>query len=495
MNKTFVPEETGISVSPIRNLLLLLLFSVFALAGCKKVDSDLPRGSISLTESDELRLSKDLDLKLVVENFVSPVALIDAPDGSKRLFVVDQIGKVWIIENGKTLPQPFIDISSKLVALETSYDERGLLGLAFHPYFKGNGKFYLFYNAPPPPGGPINDAGNTGLPKEWSSTIRVSEFEVSGSNSNVADIGSEKNLLQEPHPQSNHNGGTITFGPDGYLYISIGDGGNKNDIGPGHVEDWYAPNAGGNGQDIESNFMGSILRIDVNGHKGGKNYSIPWDNPFVGKKGIDEIYAYGFKNPYRFSFDMGESKRLFAGDAGQNLYEEVSIVKKGGNYGWNVKEGTHCFNAADELMELPNCVRLDVFGNRLIDPVLELRNTAQPGGITVAVIGGNVYRGDDIPGLKGKYVFGSFSAPEDAAEGQIFVSKGGFGSGLWSIEKISLKSFPDHLGQYVKGFGQDLKGEIYVLTTVEGGPTGNTGKIYKLDGGKKHDRKDDDDKT
>ncbi|MBL7697401.1 MAG: PQQ-dependent sugar dehydrogenase [Chitinophagaceae bacterium] len=243
-----------------------------------------------------------------------------------------------------------------------------------------------------------------------------------------------------------------------------------------------------NGQDVEANFMGSILRIDVNSSRNGNNYSIPRDNPFVGKAGLDEIYAYGFRNPYRFSFDMSGGNRLFAGDAGQNLYEEVSIVRKGGNYGWNVKEATHCFNAANELTELPNCVRFDAFGNKLIDPVLELRNASHPGGngITVAVIGGNVYRGNDIPGLKGKYVFGSFSAAEGAAQGQIFVSRGGFERGLWSYEKLNLKSFGEHLGQYVKGFGQDLSGEMYVLTTVEVGPTGNTGKIYKLVGNKKH---------
>jgi glucose/arabinose dehydrogenase len=492
MKKTFLSEQGAVSVSLIQNLLLVLLFSLLVITGCKKVDSDPPPDSISLTESDELRLSKDLDLKLVADEFVSPVALVDAPDGSKRLFVVDQIGKVWIIdEHGKKSSQPFIDISSKLVALQTSYDERGLLGLAFHPRFRSNGKFYLFYNAPPPPGGPTNDAGNTGLPKEWSSMIRVSEFSVSGWNSSQANAGSEKIILQEPHPQFNHNGGTIAFGKDGYLYISIGDGGNKNDLGPGHAEDWYTPNAGGNGQDIESNLMGSILRIDVNGHSNGKNYSIPWDNPFVGKRGLDEIYAYGFRNPYRFSFDMDGSNQLFAGDAGQNLYEEVSIVKKGGNYGWNVKEGTHCFNAADEFMEMPNCVRFDVFGNKLINPIIELRNAEHPGGggVTVAVIGGNVYRGDDIPGLKGKYIFGSFSADEEAAEGQIFVSRNGRGDGLWSFEKIPLKSFPDNLGQYVKGFGQDRRGEIYVLATGQIGPTGTTGKVYRLtDGRRDHDK-------
>src|SRR4029079_2871319 len=198
------------------------------------------------------------------------------------------------------------------------------------------------------------------------------------SNANLADVGSERIILEEPHPQSNHNGGTVAFGSDGYLYISIGDGGNKNYIGPGHVEDWYPVNAGGNAQDNEANLMGNVLRIDVNSSANGKNYSIPQDNPFVGKPGRDEIYAYGFRNPYRFSFDMSGSRRMFLGDAGQNLYEEVDVVTKGGNYGWNIKEGTHCFNAANEFTELSSCPSVDGFGNPLIDPVIEADNVANP---------------------------------------------------------------------------------------------------------------------
>jgi glucose/arabinose dehydrogenase len=465
--------------------LLIFLFFIISISGCRKVDADASK--VSTAQSDDLKLSRDLDLELVANQFVSPIGLVPSPDDSKRLFVVDQVGKIWIIDkDGNTMPQPFIDVSSKLVELMPFYDERGLLGLAFHPQFKMNGKFYLFYTAPPPPGGPTEQTGNTGLPMTWDNMTTISEFHVSAGNMNMADVNSERIILEEPHPQFNHNGGTIEFGSDGYLYISIGDGGNKNDIGPGHVEDWYAPNAGGNGQDIEKNLMGNILRIDVNSSANGKNYAIPSDNPFVGKTGLDEIYAYGFRNPYRFSFDMSGSRRLFAGDAGQNLYEEISIVDKGGNYGWNVKEATHCFNAADEFTELPNCVDFDVFGNRLIDPVIELKNHEHPdGGQTIAIIGGNVYRGNDIPGLNGKYIFGSLSADEEEAEGEVFVARPS-GPGLWMSEKLSFKTFPDNLGQYVKGFGQDMDGEVYVLATEEIGPMGNTGKVYKIVGEKKH---------
>lgn len=461
--------------------LLFIFLSLFLLLlnSCKKLDNpNMPD-------------LMDLDLQLVTDNLVSPLSVIEAPDGSHRLFMVDQPGQVWIIDrNGQKMAQPFIDISSKMVTLRPFYDERGLLGFAFHPRFKQNGKFYIFYTAPPPSGGPTEDAGNTGLPKIWNNTTRISEFNVSASNANMADMSSERIILEQPHPQSNHNGGSIAFGADGYLYISIGDGGNKNDIGPGHVEDWYAANAGGNGQDIEQNLLGNILRIDVNSSSSnGKNYAIPSNNPFVNKPGLDEIYAYGFRNPYRFSFDMGGSRRLFVGDAGQSRYEEISVVVKGGNYGWNVKEGTHCFNAANELAEVANCPDVDAFGNPLIDPVLEMKNFSNPeGGNFVTVIGGNVYRGHDIRGLEGMYIFGNFSSEGGQAKGELYITNPS-GPGLWAFEKLALKSFPESLEQYVKGFGQDLSGEIYVTTSQQLGPTGNTGKVYKLVAKKKGDHK------
>jgi glucose/arabinose dehydrogenase len=446
---------------------VLLIFLVFF--GCKKNESQSNNASP--------------DLKLIASDFVSPITLVEPPDGSHRLFVVDQVGKVWIIDaNGQKMTQPFIDVSSKLVSLMSGYDERGLLGLAFHPNYKANGKFYLFYTAPPTSGGPTTDAGNTGFPKTWNNTTTISEFRVS-SDPNVADVGSERIILQEPHPQFNHNGGTIAFGADGFLYISIGDGGNKNDLGPGHVEDWYAANAGGNGQDIEQNLMGNVLRIDVNSSSAGKNYSIPADNPFVGKAGLDEIWAYGFRNPYRFSFDMGGTGSLLLGDAGQSLYEEIDLVTKGGNYGWNVKEGTHCFNAADEKTVLSNCPSTDNNGVPLIDPVIEVKNEANPsGGQFVVIVAGYVYRGSSLTNLNGKYVFGNYSADESKPEGEIYVSTPSTGTGLWSYDKLALKSFPDNLQLYVKGFGQDSSGEIYVLATANAGPSGTTGKVFKLVG-------------
>lgn len=414
---------------------------------------------------------KELDLQLIAENMVSPIGVVAVPDNSKRLFVIDQAGMIWILDkDNNRLPTPFLDLTGKMVTLNARYDERGLLGFAFHPDYKSNGRFFIYYNLLPRTGGPTPGVN-------WNNLSRIAEFRVSASNPDMADLNSEKILLDIDDPQSNHNGGTIEFGPDGYLYIAIGDGGAANDVAAGHVDDWYTPNAGGNGQDLEANLFGNILRIDVNS---GSPYGIPADNPFVNRSGKDEIYAFGFRNPFRFSFDMGGSHQLFAGDAGQVLYEEISIVKKGGNYGWNVKEGTHCFNAAANNTELPGCPMVDNEGRPLIDPVIELNNFQNPaGGKATTIIGGNVYRGHAIPGLDGKYFFGTFSQSPTTADGELFVAEPA-SSGLWSYSEVTLKSFPDHLGQYLKGFGQDNRGELYVTTSAMSGPSGNTGKVYKL---------------
>src|SRR5215204_4497800 len=388
-------------------VLVAALFSTsMLLQNCKKTETVSQNPSIESSASNKANGNnfKEADLKLIADNFVSPIGLVAIPDNTHRLAVIDQIGKIWLLDAiGNKMATPFMDVSAKLVPLSPFYDERGLLGLAFHPYYKSNGKFYIYYTAPRREGGP--QPGSL-----WNNLSVISEFKVSASNPNLADMNSERRLLQLDDPQANHNGGTVAFGPDGYLYISIGDGGNKNDIGPGHVEDWYAFNAGGNGQDIEQNLLGNFLRIDVNTTSVGKNYGIPPDNPFVGKTGRDEIYAYGFRNPFRFSFDMSGSRRLLSMDAGQSRYEEIDLVEKGGNYGWNVKEGDECFNAANEFLEVANCPQVDAFGNKLIDPVIQVNNWLNPeGGRATTIIAGQVYRGNDIPGFQGKYIFGTFS--------------------------------------------------------------------------------------
>jgi glucose/arabinose dehydrogenase len=187
----------------------------------------------------------------------SPVTLVSARDRSGRLFVVDQVGLIRVIDrDGRLLPEPFLDLRSRIVPLMPDFDERGLLGLAFHPRYAHNGRFFVYYSAPLRPGALAG----------YNHTSHISEFRVSTTHRNRADLGSERILLQVDEPQFNHNAGTLVFGPrDGYLYISLGDGGGANDVGLGHVEDWYAANAGGNGQDIQQNLLGDILRIDVDG--------------------------------------------------------------------------------------------------------------------------------------------------------------------------------------------------------------------------------------
>jgi glucose/arabinose dehydrogenase len=450
--------KRGINVEIFPGFCLLIFILIFG--SCKKNNYS----------SSPPPTNANPNLQMVTDNLVAPLTVAEAPDDSKRLFIVDQVGKIWIIGADSTkLSTPFIDISSKMVSLQTGYDERGLLGLAFHPNYKSNGKFYLFYTAPPRAGGP-----QQGTP--WNNLTRISEFKVSA-DANVADINSEKVILEEDHPQLNHDGGTIAFGPDGFLYISIGDGGGADDNDIGHVTDWYSVNAGGNGQDIYHNLMGNILRIDVNS---GNPYSIPSDNPFVGGAARQEIYAYGFRNPYRFSFDMQGTKQLIVGDAGQSLYEEIDLVTKGGNYGWNVKEGTACFNTDNDKQTRNSCPTTDTAGNPLIDPVVQLSNAANPaGGVATVIVGGNVYRGSLLPSMAGQYIFGIFSQ-DGNANAKIYAATPG--SGTWSYSAMSFKDFPDNLGQYIKGFGQDLSGEVYVTTSTEQGLAGATGKVYRLVG-------------
>lgn len=403
--------------------------------------------------------------QLVAEGFVSPVYLT-TPRDADRLFVVDQPGQIYIIRGGQREPQPFLDLKSRIVPLKPEHEERGLLGLAFHPEFKDNGKFYVYYTAPLRPG----------APRGWNCTSTISEFRVSSDSPGRADSASERVLLLIDQPQSNHNAGTLAFGPDGFLYISVGDGGGAGDKEMGHVDDWYAKNQGGNGQDVKQNLLGSILRIDVN-H--GTPYGIPATNPFTeNKAGLPEIFAYGLRNPYRFCF--GPDGSLIAADAGQELYEEIDVIVGGGNYGWNVKEGRHCFDAANFKQPADSCPDRDSLGNNLIDPVLEFKNTMSfPDGLGIVSVGGVVYNGEAISGLKDKYLFGVWTQHHGKPGGALFAAER---SGTqWPFKKLWFRNGPGkELGQYVLGFGQDNEGEAYLLTSSENGPKGTTGKVYLL---------------
>jgi glucose/arabinose dehydrogenase len=387
---------------------------------------------------------------------------------------VDQVGEIRIITaEGQIIEEPFLNIQDRLVTLGEQYDERGLLGLAFHPEFAENGRFFVYYSAPL----------RAEAPTDWNHTSHISEFAVSADNPDVADSASEQILLQVDQPQGNHNAGSIAFGPDGYLYIPLGDGGDADDTGLGHVEDWYETNDGGNGQDLAQNLLGSILRLDVdNEGANGQGYAIPADNPFADQEGAAEIWAIGFRNPYRMSFDMGGDQALFVGDAGQNLWEEVSIVEAGGNYGWNVKEGTHCFSAANPNVSLEECPDMDADGRSLTDPIIEYQNANAEGGLGLVVSGGNVYRGSAMPDWDGLYIFGDWSTDFPEGDGTLLIATPPTTAGeMWSFEELIVDGSENgRLNEYLLSFGQDTSGEIYVLTTETPGPSGTTGKVYKL---------------
>lgn len=398
----------------------------------------------------------NFELALVADGFNSPVHLTSPPDGSGRLFVVDRIGVVRVIDaDGTLLEEPFLDVRDRMVQLRPAFDERGLLGLAFHPDYADNGRFYVYYSAPRRPEAPIN----------WDHTARIVEFTVSRTDPNRAALSSERVVLEVDEPQFNHNGGMLVFGPDGYLYIALGDGGGANDQGVGH-------GPMGNGQDINV-LLGKILRIDVDG---GEPYAIPPDNPFVGRDGRDEIFAWGFRNPFRMSFDRGGERELFVADVGQDLWEEVNIVTGPGNFGWRIKEGTHWFDPdrPDEIItEGPT---VGPRGEPLIDPIIEYRNRAgSRDGVGVSVIGGYVYRGEALPDLFGQYVFADWSQNFARGQGVIMTAERPATEGdMWDWQIVL------ELEEFVLGLGEDADGELYVLTNEQTGPVGTTGKVYKI---------------
>jgi len=412
-------------------------------------------------------------LELVAQGLTAPVDMAIAGDGSGRLFIVDQIGVIRVLTaEGELLEEPFLDIRDRMVDINPGYDERGLLGLAFDPSFEESGLFAVYYSAPLVGGSPSG----------WNHTSQISWFTVSEDDPNVADPDTELSILRVDQPQGNHNGGEIAFGPDGYLYVALGDGGGANDVGAGHVEDWYEANRGGNGQDVQQNLLGSILRLDV---ETPGRYLVPGTNPFYGQseKALPQIWAYGFRNPYRFSFDAGGDHELFVADVGQNLWEEINIATNGGNYGWNVKEGTHCFSPATPNDPPEDCPDADPDGRPLIDPIIEYQNANVPGGLGLSAIGGYVYRGQALPSFEGRYVFGDWSSSFGTGDGALFATaaRPTTEGQLWSFQELKIATSEDgQLGAFVLGFGQDAENELYVLTTGMAGPQGNTGKVWRL---------------
>ncbi|MFN2376036.1 MAG: PQQ-dependent sugar dehydrogenase [Candidatus Binatia bacterium] len=407
--------------------------------------------------------SLTVGLEPAAEGLTAPNWGTTAPGHPGRLFVSDQVGILWSIELVSGDRAVFLDATKRLVNLGIAgpgtFDERGLLGVAFHPGYAENGRLYTYTSEPVDGEADFSTLGDAEVADHQSVLL---EWTVNAplDPASVVDPTSARELLRIDQPQFNHDGGGLAFGPDGMLYVSLGDGGSADDEGPGHLP-------GGNGQD-PGNILGSILRIDVLGtNSANGRYGVPVDNPFVGTPGrIAEIWAYGFRNPFRISFDS-QSGQLMAADVGQNDIEEIDVVLAGGNYGWPRMEGSFFFDGNGED---DGFVTADDPGNTddLLRPLAEYDHDEG-----LAVIGGFVYRGSAIPELAGSYVFGDFARTFDN-DGRLFRLDSGS-----TVVEFDLAG-RDGLGASLLGFGQDATGELYVLTSSTGTPFGSTGKVWRI---------------
>jgi glucose/arabinose dehydrogenase len=377
-----------------------------------------------------------------------PIWMSQPPDGSDRYFVVGQAGKIVIVKKGSGGgdAKEFFNIEDRKPY--NGSNEEGLMSIAFHPGFKTNGLFYVYYNQQ-------NDPNQHSNPQNYMRRSVISEFKVSATDPDQADLASERILLQVPQPFGNHKGGEIAFGPDGYLYIGLGDGGNQSD-------------PFGSGQST-STLLAKMLRIDVNARatagSGARKrelpYGYPTDNPFVNELEMGgggprhEIFAYGFRNPWRYSWDS-KTGDLWVGDVGQDLWEEVDLVTKGGNYGWSVREGAHPYKPGPDSAEY-------------IAPVMEYphRPNLAPQGMFpdhspgLCVIGGYVYHGKNSPGLEGVYIYGDYNL------GTIW----GFRYDR-DAHKVTARATLLDQKKNIFSFAQDADGEVYVLT--------QDGQIYMI---------------
>jgi glucose/arabinose dehydrogenase len=433
-----------------------------------------------------LKGDKMIGLELVASGLTAPNYGTSAPGDSGRLFVADQDGILWAIDLESGDKSVFADLSGLLVPLGAfgpgTFDERGLLGVAFHPDYMTNGLLYT-YTSEPVSG--AADFSTVPTPDEANHQSVIREWQVPspGDPASVVDPASARELLRIDQPQFNHNGGALNSGPDGMLYIALGDGGGRDDEGFGH-------GMSGNSQNV-TNPLGSILRVDPLGSNSANGqYGVPADNPFVGIPGVvEETFAYGFRNPFRFSFDM-ERGDLYAGDVGQDDLEEVDVVVAGGNYGWNLKEGSFCFDpngAGPGFAFFAEPCPFEPPG--LIDPVAEY-NTSDSlleNEDGRAVIGGFVYRGSAIPGLVGRYIFGTFSQFTESGinnAGRLFYLNKKNIVGQTFIKTSKIFEFTlygqDALDLSLLGFGQDAHGELYVLGNEVGVPFENTGVVLKI---------------
>ncbi len=371
----------------------------------------------------------EIGLKEIANGFEFPVLATHAGDGSGRLFVVERLGKVWILDReGNRLTQPFIDLGpegeDRVASTDDTGDERGLLGLAFHPDYEDNGRFFVHYS--------LRDPAQDETEKYPGSTL-VAEYTVS-EDPNTANTDEKVIFGPIEQPYWNHNGGSIEFNPHdgcpGCLYIGLGDGGAAND-----------PH--GNGQSLDT-FLGKILRIDVDS---GDPYAIPKDNPELKAEGPNEIWAYGMRNPWRFSFDR-ETGDLFAGDVGQGTREEVSLIQAGDNQGWNIMEGFSCFNPEKDCDQ-----------EGLVLPITQYDH---PAGCSIT--GGYVYRGKSFPAFVGRYFFADYCL------GKIW-SIGQDENGKWDRDP----TLHEETGYLISSFGEDEAGEIYIIKFMM-----REGTVYRL---------------
>lgn len=444
----------------------------------------IPKGTISI------------ELQPIATGLGAPLYGINAPDDPSRLFVLEQKGTVLVIENGSLLPTPALDIGS-LISLGSTAgvhsfnpananDERGLLGIAFHPGYSNSGSLgfrtlYTFNSQPLGTGATY--AAPNGATQNFKTV--VNEWKMSPTNPNAVDPSSRREVISFGKNANNHNGGTIAFGPDGYLYLGLGDGGNANDVGASHIE------PGGNAQNL-STPLGKMLRFDpVNPAlnpgssdpvSGNGQYRVPTTNPFQGPGQVPEIYASGLRNPYRFSFDSrpGGTGDLIAADVGQNNIEEINRITLGGNYGWAVKEGTFLFDRAigGAAGTGANSPGLPL---GLIDPISGPLGTLQydhQDGISIT--GGFVYRGSLIPELIGMYVFGDLALKNNPprVDGRLFYADLVTGQ----LFEFLLPQFANGLlpnGETLHGYGQDYFGELYAITTNTPA-NGTGGKVYAI---------------
>jgi glucose/arabinose dehydrogenase/plastocyanin len=412
-----------------------------------------------------------VDLQPVATGVTAPNWGTIAPGQPGRLFVADQNGTLWAIDLAAGARTVFLDVTGRLVALGLfgpgTYDERGFLGVAFHPSYATNGLLYTFTSEPV-----SGTADFSTMPPATTPNCQsvIAEWHVPNpaNPSSVVDVNSRRELIRVDKPQFNHNGGAMNFGPDGLLYITFGDGGGADDrdgqdfIGApiiGH-------GCGGNAQNKDV-ILGKMIRIDPLGtNSANGHYGIPPANPFVGLPGLDEIFAYGLRNPWRFSFDS-LTGTLYCADVGQNNVEEIDTITSGGNYGWPQKEGAFYFVFNGDLDGYVTNVPLDVPAG-LIDPIAQYDHDEGS-----AMVGGFVYRGTGIPALVGKYVCGDF-AKTFSSDGRLFYLD--TGNQLKEFTYLRGPAF----GMSLLGFGQDTAGQVYVMASGTGTPFGTTGVVLRI---------------